>query len=69
LVIVVAEDGGYEIPVGGLGIGGEGTASPKEREEVREEPFDRLRADVLGGMSKALANHGESIAKVNGIDK
>ncbi len=50
-------------------VGRQGTASSKERTEIREEPFDRLRVDILRRMSKALASHGESIAKVNSIDK
>jgi hypothetical protein len=68
-IIIVAYEVGYEIPVWGLGIGGEGMASPKERRGIREGPFDGLRVDILRGMSKALASHGESIAKVNSIDK
>jgi hypothetical protein len=50
---------------------------PKRRGEVREEPFGNaqgrpfggLRGDILRRMSQALASHGESMAKVNSIDK
>ena len=76
--IVVVMAGINEATFRIVGIGGrEGMASPKEREEIREEPFGfaqgrpfgRFRVDILRWMSKALASHGESIAKVNGIDK
>jgi hypothetical protein len=50
-------------------VGRQGTASSKERTEIRVEPFDRLRVDILRRMSKALAIHRESIAKVNYIEK
>jgi hypothetical protein len=50
-------------------VGRQGTASSIETAEISEEPFDRLRVDIPRRMSKALASYGESIAKVNYIEK
>ena len=59
----------------GVRVGGEGASAPIGKGKsatwelrgggVREEPFGLLRVDIPRRMSKALAIHGESIAKVN----
>src|SRR5579859_1101 len=63
----------------GVRVGGEGAPASIGKGEstawelggggVRGEPFGGLSVDILRRMSKALASHGESIAKVNSMDK
>jgi hypothetical protein len=65
----------------GVRVGGESASAPIGKgkgttgagavqiEGIGEEPFGWLRVDIPRRMSKALASHGESIAKVNSIDE